>query len=67
MKSWVGIGEGRVGKSACCVGMSVSASHTLWDRSAYRSIRAQCLLKLKASSYARFEYILVRLREGAIF
>ena len=64
MKSWVGIGEGRVGKSACCVGMSVSASHTLWDCSAYR---AQCLLKLKASSYARFEYILVRLREGAIF
>ena len=23
MKSWVGIGEGRVRKSVCCVGMSV--------------------------------------------
>ena len=34
--------------------------HTLWDCSAYRSIRAQFLLKLKASlggSYARFEAI----------
>ena len=33
-------------------------SHTLWDCSAYTSIRAQFLLKLKASlggSYARFE------------
>ena len=35
-----------------------SVSHTLWDCSAYTSIRAQFLLKLKASlggSYARFE------------
>ena len=35
-----------------------SVSHTLWDCSAYRSIRAQFLLKLKASlggSYARFD------------
>ena len=34
-----------------------SVSHTLWDCSAYTSIRAQFLLKLKASlggSYARF-------------
>ena len=33
-------------------------SHTLWDCSAYTSIRAQFLVKLKASlggSYARFE------------
>ena len=33
-------------------------SHTLWDCSAYRSIRAQFLLKLQTSlggSYARFE------------
>ena len=35
-----------------------SVSHTLWDCSAYTSIRAKFLLKLKASlggSYARFE------------
>ena len=35
-----------------------SVSHTLWDCSAYTSIRAQFLVKLKASlggSYARFE------------
>ena len=59
MKSWVGIGEGR-GKKECvlCGDECESVSHTLWDCSAYTSIRAQFLLKLKASlggSYARFE------------
>ena len=60
--SWVGIGEGRVRKSVCCVGMSVRVLviYTLWDCSAYNiiCIRAQFLPKLKASlggSYARFE------------
>ena len=58
MKSWVGIGEGRVRKSVLCGNECESVSHTLWDCSAYTSIRAQFLLKLKASlggSYARFE------------
>ena len=61
MKSWVGIGEGRVRKSVCCVlcgDECESVSHTLWDCSAYTSIRAQFLLKLKASlggSYASYE------------
>ena len=58
MKSWVGIGEGRVRKSVLCGDKCESVSHTLWDCSAYTSIRAQFLLKLKASlggSYARFE------------
>ena len=53
-----GRGGGGVRKIVCCVGMSVKVSHTLWDCSAYTSIRAQFLLKLKASlggSYARFE------------
>ena len=55
MKSWVGIGEGRVRKSVLCGDECESVSHTLW---AYTSMRAQFLLKLKASlggSYARFE------------
>ena len=58
MKSWVGIEEGRARKSVLCGDECESVSHTLWDCSAYRSIRAQFLLKLKASlggSYARFE------------
>ena len=50
--------RGREGKKECVVGDECeSVSHTLWDCSAYRSIRAQFLLKLKASlggSYARF-------------
>ena len=41
------------------MGMSLKVLvNTLWDCSGYRSIRAQFLLKLKASlggSYARFE------------
>ena len=45
-------------KSVLCGDECESVSHTLWDCSAYRSIRSQFLLKLKASlggSYARFE------------
>ena len=41
-----------------CVDECESVSHTLWDCSAYRSIRAPFLVKLQASlggSYARFE------------
>ena len=54
MKSWVG------GKKECvlCGDECESVIHTLCDCSAYRSIRAQFLLKLKASlggRYARFE------------
>ena len=52
--------RGREGKKECvlCGDECESVSHTLWDCSAYTSIRAQFLLKLKASlggSYARFE------------
>ena len=48
------------GRKECvlCGDECESVSHTLWDCSAYTSIRAQFLLKLKASlggSYARFE------------
>ena len=60
----IGTGKGRARTSLCCVGMSVGV---LVDCSAYRSIRAQFLLKLQASlggSYARlFRQILVRLRK----
>ena len=50
----------REGKKECvlCGDECESVSHTLWDCSAYTSIRAQFLVKLKASlggSYARFE------------
>ena len=48
MKSWVGTGEEREG-CVLCRDKCVSVSHTLWDCSAYRSIRAQFLLKLQAS------------------
>ena len=52
--------RGREGKKECvlCGNECESVSHTLWDCSAYTSIRAQFMLKLKASlggSYARFE------------
>ena len=52
--------RGREGKKECvlCGDECESVSHTLWDCSAYTSIRAQFLVKLKASlggSYARFE------------
>ena len=52
--------RGREGKKECvlCGDECESVSHTLRDCSAYTSIRAQFLLKLKASlggSYARFE------------
>ena len=52
--------RGREGKKECvlCGDECESVSHTLLDCSAYASIRAQFLLKLKASlggSYARFE------------
>ena len=52
--------RGREGKKECvlCGDECESVSHTLWDCSAYTSIRAQLLLKLKASlggNYARFE------------
>ena len=52
--------RGREGKKECvlCGDECESVSHTLWDCSAYTSIRAHFLLKLKASlggSYARFE------------
>ena len=52
--------RGREGKKECvlCGDECESVSHTLWDCSAYTSIRAQFLLKLKASlggSYASFE------------
>ena len=57
MDLWVnkelGRHRGRERKKEC-----ESVSNTLWDCSAYRSIRAQFVLKLKASpggSYARFE------------
>ena len=51
--------RGREGKKECvlCGDECESVSHTLWDWSAYTSIRAQFMLKLKASlggSYARF-------------
>ena len=54
--------RGREGRKECvlCGDERESVSHTLWDCSAYRSIRAQFLLKLKASlggSYACFEAI----------
>ena len=56
--------RGREGKKECvsCGDECESVSHTLWDCSAYRSIRAQFLLKLQASlggtcSYARFEVV----------
>ena len=48
MKSWVGTGDGRARKSVLCGDECESVSHTLWDCSAYRSIRAQFLLKLQA-------------------
>ena len=43
--------RGREGKKECvlCGDECESVSHTLWDCSAYTSIRAQFLLKLKAS------------------
>ena len=52
--------RGREGKKECvlCGDECESVSHTLWDCSAYTSIRAQFLQKLKAilgGSYARFE------------
>ena len=52
--------RGREGKKECVLfgDECESVSHTLWVCSAYRSIRAQFLLKLKVSlggSYARFE------------
>ena len=52
--------RGREGKKECvlCGDECESVSHTLWDCSAYTSIRAQFLVKLKASlggSYARFQ------------
>ena len=52
--------RGREGKKECvlCGDECESISHTLWDCSAYTSIRAQFLQKLKAilgGSYARFE------------
>ena len=52
--------RGREGKKECvlCGDECERVSHTLWDCSAYTSIRAQFLVKLKASlggSYARFE------------
>ena len=52
--------RGREGKKECvlCGDECESVSHTLWDCSAYTSIRVQFLVKLKASlggSYARFE------------
>ena len=53
------LGRHRGRKSVCCVGMSVKVLVIhCGDCSAYTSIRAQFLLKLKASlggSYARFE------------
>ena len=60
MKSWVYRHRGREGKKECvlCGDECESVSHTLWDCSAYTSIRAQFLQKLKAilgGSYARFE------------
>ena len=57
MKSWIGLGEGRVKKSVCCVGMSVRVL-VIHCGIVQHYIRAQFLVKLKASlggSYARFE------------
>ena len=44
--------RGREGKKECVLygDEFEHVSHTLWDCSAYRSIRAQFLLKLKVSS-----------------
>ena len=52
MKSWVGIGGGKVRRNVLCVGMSVeceNVSHVLWECSAkyYSSTRACFIKKLQ--------------------
>ena len=48
MKSWVGIGGGKVRRNVLCVGMSVRiVSHVSWECSAYSSTRACFIKKLQ--------------------